>query len=217
MIPAEKHGLAVLGGFAVEPEHKAPKGIMSIALLGMARDGWAQFLASPEAAGGRSEPLDLWSMRVVHSLAEEVGAIPMYPFGGPPYHPFLRWAEATGRIWQSPVGMSIHDERGLWMAFRGALGFEEPRDDLVAATGARPCESCAEKPCLTACPVDAFATGVYDVPACVAHISSSGGEDCMTRGCRVRRVCPVGKDWIPAPDKAEFHMRAFKRAQGGGA
>ena len=211
----ERHGLTVLGGFAVLPEHGEPEGIASIALLGISWEGWRHFRRAPEAIDGAADPLDRWSRRVIGALAETVGAVPLFPFGGPPYQPFLRWAEATGRIWPSPVGMSIHESEGLWMSFRGALGFHEARHDLVRGDAQCPCEICADKPCLTACPVDAFATGVYDVPACVAHISTPEGADCLALGCRVRRVCPVGE--TPPRDKAEFHMRAFKRAREGAA
>lgn len=209
---AEPYGLAVLGGFAVTPEHKAPEGIACIVLLGLAGDGWRKFRASPEAQDGEADPLDRWSLRVVSDLAREVGAQAFFPFGGPPYQPFLRWADATGRIWQSAIGMSIHDERGLWMAFRGALGFTEPLAFPPPDAG-RPCDTCMEKPCLSACPVDAFAGGIYDTAACVAHIAGPEGKDCLTLGCRARRACPIGRDWIPEPDKAAFHMRAFKRAR----
>lgn len=206
-------GLSILGGFHVRPEHKAPEGIRSIAMLGLAQDGWDIFAAAPEASDGKPDPMDRWSRRVVTALAEAEDAAPFFPFGGPPYQPFLRWAEATGQIWPSPIGMSIHAERGLWMSFRGALGYAEARDDLVAATAERPCETCAEKPCLSACPVDAFTDGVYDVPTCAAHIATPMGEGCLTRGCIARHACPVGRNWAPVPEQATFHMGAYLRAR----
>ena len=212
-VTPEAHGLSVMGGFHTAPEHGAPDGVASIAMLGMARDGWAIFAASPEAQDDEEDPMDRWSARVVTALAEEVGAVPLFPFGGPPYQPFLRWAAATGVIWPSPIGMSIHAERGLWMSFRGALGFAEARDDLVAARRERPCETCEDKPCLSACPVDAFEGGVYDVPTCVSHIATPAGTDCLQGGCKARHACPVGRDWAPQPPQATFHMGAYLRAR----
>lgn len=207
------YGLAVMGGFAALPEHGAPDGVASIALLGMAQDGWAVFAASAEAEDGAEDPMDRWSLRVITALADEVGAVPLFPFGGPPYQPFLRWAAATGQIWPSPLGMSIHAERGLWMSFRGALGFAEAREDLVAVSSQRPCDTCADKPCLSACPVDAFADGFYDVPTCVGHIATPAGADCLGTGCKARHACPIGRDWAPAPPQATFHMGAYLRAR----
>jgi len=209
----EAHGLSVIGGFATLPEHGAADDIASIAMLGLSRDGWDIFSASPEAADGGEDPMDRWSLRVVTAFAKEVRATPLFPFGGPPYQPFLRWAAATGQIWPSPLGMSIHAKRGLWMSFRGALGFAEARDDLIAVTEERPCETCTDKPCLTTCPVNAFKGGVYDVPTCVDHIDTPLGADCLGYGCKARHICPVGRDWAPQPAQATFHMGAYLRAR----
>ncbi len=209
----ELHGLSVLGGFATKPEHGAPDGVASIALLGMAKNGWDVFAASTEASDGGEDPMDRWSLRVITALADEENAVPLFPFGGPPYQPFLRWAAATGQIWPSPLGMSIHAERGLWMSFRGALGFSTARSDLVAEKMNRPCETCTAKPCLSACPVNAFENNVYDVPTCVDHIAKPEGADCLGEGCKARHACPVGRDWAPKPAQATFHMGAYLRVR----
>lgn len=209
-------GLSVIGGFVTQPEHGAPEGVASIALLGMARDGWDVFRASPEASDGAEDPMDRWSQRVVTSLAEAENAVALFPFGGPPYQPFLRWAAATGCIWPSPLGMSIHAERGLWISFRGALGFRERRAGLISVNALRPCDTCTDKPCLTTCPVGAFKSGAYDVPLCVGHISTPEGADCLEKRCKARHACPVGRDWAPQPAQAHFHMRAYQRARGDG-
>ena len=209
----EAYGLSIIGGFATRPEHGAAESIRSIALLGLSRKGWDLFAASPEAQDGDEEPMDRWSLRVVTALAKEADATPLFPFGGPPYQPFLRWAAATGKIWSSPLGMSIHAERGLWMSFRGALGFSDLKENLTAATAERPCDTCNDKPSLSTCPVEAFAHGVYDVPTCVSHIETPGGVDCLGRGCKARHACPVGRDWAPRPAQAAFHMGAYLKAR----
>jgi Fe-S-cluster-containing hydrogenase component 2 len=108
------------------------------------------------------------------------------------------------------LGILIHPRYGLWHGYRGALAFVRP----VAAMPSReeltsPCESCAEKPCLEACPVGAFTQGRYEVRRCVNHIVSPGGEDCMALSCRARRACPVGKDYLYGAEQSRFHMSAF--------
>ena len=184
-----------------------------IVLLGLSREGWDGFTLAPEYADGGADPLDRWSRRVVGALAERLGARAHFPFGGPPYAPFMRWAGASGRMWPSPLGMSIHDEHGLWMSFRGALAFGTldggPEPDVE-----RPCDGCTSRPCLKACPVDAFAGGSYDVAACAAHVASREGAACRERGCLARRACWVGQDFVPEPERAAFHMAAFLQAQG---
>ena len=76
-----------------------------------------------------------------------------------------------------------------------------------------PCDSCSDRPCLSACPVDAFRDGVYDVAACARHLRTEAGADCVEEGCRVRRACPVGVGYAYEPLQAAFHMKAFLKNQ----
>ena len=84
-VTPEPYGLSVIGGFATLPEHAAPDSVASIAMLGLSKNGWDVFAASAEAQDGKEDPMDRWSSRVVTALANEVGAVPLFPFGGPPY------------------------------------------------------------------------------------------------------------------------------------
>jgi hypothetical protein len=61
--------------------------------------------------------------------------------------------------------------------------------------------------------VGAFSRGAYDVAACVGHVESVAGADCMDFGCRARRACPVGAEYAYSPEQASFTMRAFLRAR----
>jgi hypothetical protein len=185
----------------------------TIVLVGFAGNaGWPEFAASPEAGDHQPDPLDRWSRRVITALAESLGATPLFPFGGPPFLPFQRWAQAAEPVRPSPLGILIHPDWGLWHSYRGALAFAErltlPEPDLRPS----PCETCAERPCLTACPVSAFTPAGYDIPACTSHISSPDGVECMARGCRARAACPVGTEHAYRPDRASFHMQAFRAA-----
>ena len=199
----EAAGLTILG--------TAQEGTQSIVLLGLSRAGWDAFAADPEYADRDPNPLDRWSQRVVGALGNSLGAEALFPFGGPPYQPFMRWAAASGVMWPSPLGMSIHRDHGLWMSFRGALGFAGL--DVAPEIAVRPCETCISQPCLKACPVDAFDGERYDVDACAAHVGSPEGAACRERGCLARRACWVGQPFVPEPNRASFHMRAFLRAR----
>ncbi len=164
---------------------------------------WDRFTDSPEYHDGAADPMDRWSRRVLTDIATQVGGKAVFPFGGPPFEPFQSWALASGQFWTSPIGFLVHETRGLFVSFRGAIRLPAP---LPAIAAASPCPDCAA-PCASACPVDAFRHG-YDVVACKAHIASPEGQDCMTQGCRARRACPVGQG-LRLPDHARFHMEAF--------
>lgn len=220
-------GLAVLGGFHPEPGDQVPGvpgNAKTLILAGNAGPAmWAAFGGATAAEERRQaeNPLDDWTRRILEKIAGALGAVALFPFDGPPYLPFQRWALLAGGVHVSPIGPLIHPEYGLWHAYRGALTFAERLDLPDPPGGPSPCESCEAKPCLDACPVGAFTPtqgekADYDVPACVGHIASPGGKDCLTGGCLARRACPVGRDTVYGPEQAEFHMQRFLKAQTGG-
>ena len=176
-------------------------------------ENWPTFAASPEANDGQPDPLDRWSTRVINEAARTLGATPLFPFGGPPFLPFQRWAQQAEPIHPSPLGILIHPDWGLWHAYRGALSFTERIDLPPPDRRSSPCESCIEKPCLTACPVGAFTPAGYDASACVTHLSAPAGAECMSDGCRARYACPVGVQYRHIAQQAAFHQQAFLAAQ----
>lgn len=204
---ARRAGLCVLGGFHPAADDRVPDTPGTLLLLGPDEPAfWPRFKRSPEMQDGAPDPLDRWSERVVTRLAVETGTTPLFPFGGPPWHPFYAWALRTGRVHASPTRLLVHDRAGLWVSFRGALALAS-RIDLPPPPPS-PCDTCAAKPCLSACPVDAFAGGAYDVPACKAHVAAPQGRPCRA-GCRVRALCPVSAAFGRDPEQSAFHMTAF--------
>src|SRR5277367_5220912 len=209
-------GLVPRGAFLLSDEDQrgALASVRAIVLAGMAgRDGWSAFAASPEAADGADHPLDRWSRRVIEALARDVGALALFPFGGPPFWPFQQWARRAEPVHPSPIGLLIHPRYGLWHSYRGALGFREALAVPEPTAIPSPCESCSGRWCLRTCPVSAFSAAGYDVAACARHLKSAAGSDCMNDGCLARRACPVGAEHAYRPDQANFIMQAFLRAQ----
>ena len=198
-------GMFPRGGFHPGPGDEIDAA--TVVLVGNAGPAMWRAFARDRRTG--ADPLDSWTRQALAQVASALGARAIFPFGGPPFHPFMRWAERAGSVHRSPVGLLIHPEYGLWHAYRGLLAFASrialpPPDDRPS-----PCAACAEKPCLSACPVGALGPGGYDVAACKAHIAQPAGADCLGLGCRARRDCPVGTAYRYAPTQAEFHMRAF--------
>lgn len=223
-VAAEDRGLSLRGGFHPDDEEAVPlladgRRPGTVLLLGNVDSAmWRSFRTSPEwldenqgeAAQG---PMDRWSERVITELAADLGAEPAFPFGGPPYFPFQRWAQRSEPVWPSPLGVLIHRDFGLWHAYRGALCFAEKLALPPIEASSSPCESCADQPCLSSCPVEAFSDRGYDVPRCAAHLKTPAGADCLELGCRARRACPVGVTSRYDPEQAAFHMSAFLRAR----
>ncbi len=212
------HGLILRGGFRPRADDGVPvladgRPIRTLVMVGNAGpEMWRAFAASPEYDSA-PDPLNRWSERVLGELAAEMGAKALFPFGGPPHLPFIAWAKRAEAVAESPLGILIHPDYGLWHAYRGALAFAETVDLAPRDRRPRPCDSCAERPCLSACPVGAFAETGYDVAACTRHISAPAGIDCMERACGARRACPVGRGYTYEPAQARFHMKHFLAAR----
>jgi len=198
------HHLTIYGGVCKD----LPQGIGTLLLLGPQPPGfWPHFTTSPEYTDGQPEPLDRWSKRAITELAQDLGAEAFFPFGGPPWRPFVQWAIDSGRAHVSPVGLLVHDEAGLMISYRGALGFAQ--NITLPEPPPCPCDTCADRPCLVACPVDALTPDGYDITACKTDLDRTG-NDCMTRGCAVRRACPISQSHGRTEGQSAFHMRAFK-------
>ena len=167
---------------------------------------WSTVQASPQGTG--TDPIDRWTGHVLAGCADAV----LFPFGGPPYHPFQRWARrADPSLAVSPLGILIHPTFGLWHALRGALRFRKRLDLPHSDRQPSPCESCAGKPCLTSCPVGAFKDSGYDVVSCRSYLATLSGQPCMIQGCQARLACPVGSTYRYKGAQAQHHMRAFAR------
>jgi hypothetical protein len=205
---AAAHRLEVFGAFHPDTEDGAPKGTATLILLGPAEPGfWAHVTAAPEFADGAPDPLDRWSRRVIGHMACALGGKALFPFGGPPWQPFIAWARRSGRAWESPVGLLVHDRAGLMLSYRGALALKT-RVDLPPPLQASPCETC-DRPCLSACPVGALSAERYDTAACHGWLDTGPGKACLDTGCAVRRACPVSQDYGRLPAQSAYHMARF--------
>ena len=216
------HGLHLRGGFNPEADDGVPpladgRAPATLILIGNIGSGlWSAFPGSLEAADGAPDPLNRWTQRVIGGIARELGAEPLFPFGVPPYLPFQRWAMRAEAVAPSPLGILIHPDYGLWHAYRAALAFAERLALPARVERALPCDSCPDRPCLSACPVGAFSGRGYDVQACIGHIGRPAGAACMGDGCLARRACPVGRAYGYGAAQARFHMAAFLAARRNG-
>ena len=193
---------------ALHPRRAKTKQLDSgtLILLGAGSAFWPVLKASPEWHG--ANPVDRWSARVIGQMATDLGADAYFPFGGPPYTPFIDWALKSGRTFSSPVGALVHDTVGMMISYRGALHFAKELE-IPDATGPSPCTTC-DAPCTRTCPVGALNThSFYDVATCHGHLSTAQGQTCMTGGCLARLSCPLSAGAGRDPEQSAHHMKAF--------
>lgn len=207
---AAAHRLDILGGFNAEDDPGLPPGTRTLLLVGPLEPGfWPLFTASPEWRDGAPDPMDRWSRRVIGRMACELGAKALFPFGGPPWHPFFQWALRSGRAWESPMRLLVHDRMGLFFSCRGALALKARLDP--PPPGAQPCLTCP-RPCIAACPAGALAEGAYELGRCHQYLDTAAGkESCLAAGCLARRACPISQSYARLPEQSAYHMRLFHR------
>ena len=169
---------------------------------------WPAFQKSCEFEDGEPNAMDRWTQNVLQPVADELRAELRFPFGEKIW-PFQQWAgQATG-MKQSPIGLFIHPEYGLWTAFRGALMFDCEIEFTHKVVDWHPCDRCADKPCLSTCPIGAFTTEGYDYLSCKSHVRSDAGFACRSGSCLARKSCPVGVEYTYEQDHQAFHMAAY--------
>jgi ferredoxin-like protein FixX len=196
--------MSVVGAFETEPGEIGDA--RTVILIGNAGSAmWRRM--NPTPSDPTDHAIDTWTRGLLEPLAKDCGATAMFPFEGPPYAPFVSWTFKTGRCFKSPLGMAIHDRYGLWFALRAAFLFTDELE-LPAVQPASPCDSCADKPCLSACPVEAFSEANYDHVACRSHVGKRPNA-CSDAGCLARRACPIGQEFIYEPEHAAYHMKSF--------
>ncbi|MBT8417071.1 MAG: ferredoxin [Silicimonas sp.] len=202
---AAGHALDIFGTLAARREDGLGDG--TIALLGPREPGfWRHVTAMPEFTDGKRDPLDRWSARVIGAVAEDLGGVALFPFGEPVL-PFFSWATLSGRAWQSPVMLLVHDRAGLMVSYRGAVFL--PQTHRPEPPRVSPCVTCPGKPCLSACPAGALTGEGYDLVACHGYLDTPAGVENLSRGCAVRRACPVSQNYGRSEKQSAFHMEQF--------
>lgn len=214
---ASDRGLVYRGGFNVTETDEVPEinnGVPGSTLLMFGNAGsslWEVFCASREYSDGKPDPLNRWSERVGTDIAIQVSGTVLFPFGGPPYQPFLQWAKKAESLQHSKLGMLIHPQYGLWHAYRFAIALPYVLDNLEQSKNEieNICVDCVTKPCLTTCPVNAFSDSGYDVSSCYEYLKDNSDSACRTRTCQARLACPEGHKFVYNVDHGRFHMNAF--------
>ena len=210
-------GLILRGGFVFRQEEVAPPGpsgnpARSVLLVGQAGAApWPHFLKwRAGQPGNLKNPLDAWARTVIGGVAEKFGARAVSP-SDKPYLPFQQWAMRAEGLKPSPLGILMHPEYGLWHAYRGALLFDYEIASQAGREVIHLCDACVGRPCLRACPVDAYSEAGFSYQDCLAHVRGPAGGPCRDGGCLDRNACPYGTEYRYPADEQAFHMAAFSR------
>ncbi len=211
----EPTGMMARGAFAHTDDDGNDHHVVMIGNAGTAMwPGFQRWLRSQPDPDSLADPLDTWTRITLEPIAARFGAAFVHP-SDEPFQPFQRWAQLSDVVSPSPIGLLIHPGYGLWHAYRGAFVSDVPITGVSPVSDqVSPCVACDGRPCLSACPVDAFSPVSYDVDACAGHLRSGSEPTCRSIGCRARAACPIGVDFTYREAQMRFHMDAFAAAHG---
>lgn len=220
-------GMDVLGAFRPEPDEldaldfssSKDSDFVGVMVANFGQKMWPSFTASSHYNDGQSDPLNRWSSEVLGQVAKQFDGDLRLPFERP-FLPFQNWAKRTGKVETSPLGILIHPEYGLWFGLRGVLFVNVENQQVEKLiqppqVPAKLCQECTEKPCLSACPVNAFGDEGLNVKSCFSHLErvekSAASPNCLEVGCAARAACPVANEHQYSRDQLQFHMHAYYR------
>jgi hypothetical protein len=209
------NGLILRGGFNFSASETPPAGpsgaaAKSVLLVGQAGAApWPHFVRWREKQPQNlAHPLDAWSREVIGAVAKDFGARAVSP-SDKPYLPFQQWAMRAEGLKPSPLGILMHPRYGLWHAYRGALLFEGELPIVAPQAAIHLCDACVGKPCMKACPVDAYSAEGFAYQSCLTHVRGPAGEPCRGGGCLDRNACPYGAAYRYPVEVQAFHMASF--------
>lgn len=173
---------------AVAPSHDW----CQLILIGNAgRSMWVAMKASGIASG---DPIDDFSVRTVAQwFAAQFPAhryTLLYPGDAPVGLQTL--GALAGWHRPTPFMLGILPQWGSWFGYRAALLTDTDLPPTEPLRAVSPCEACAARPCIPACPAQAMADGGFALERCVAYRLQPASR--CRAGCVARDACPVGRE-----------------------
>lgn len=205
---------AGLNVFASLKVRRLPKGLvdhryddLTLCLIGHGgRKLWTQ-LNHPLKVD--QHPIDQYTMKAVAQFSSQTlkddNVIILYP-SDQFVAPLQRMGRALQLTHQSLLGIDIHQQYGLWFAYRCALLTKADIPEVLPSPFRSPCEDCQAKPCQTACPASAVGqTGQeFKLSSCIDYRRAKTSS-CVDR-CLSRLACPVGQEHRYTPEQLRYHM-----------
>ncbi|MDP5240258.1 hypothetical protein Q9Q94_12015 [Uliginosibacterium sp. 31-16] len=151
-----------------------------------------------QAEGIRSaHPIDEYSVRTVERwLAQALPATRarfVFPQSlGSQHIGLQRLGKIAGWHRAAPFMVGIDAVWGSWFAYRAVILTDTDLPASAPVDNGYPCDGCADKPCITACPANALAGGTVNLAACNA--GRLAPDSTCALGCTARSACPVGAE-----------------------
>jgi hypothetical protein len=172
-------------------------------------------------------PIDDYTSQTVQQLVEkhlaDLSAAMLFPDNASrrPLPSLQQLGRLAGWHCDSPLGIGVHAEHGLWYAYRavvylpislpGERPTNPPAADLGIGAGHSPCLDCVDQPCISACPSKALSDDrPPDMQRC-AGFRLKPDSMCRT-SCAARLACPVAPQWRYSTEQIAYHYHHSLRS-----
>ena len=181
-----------------------PAGYRSLLVFG--HGGRRLWETLPQPLDPAQHPIDHYAVENVRWFAREALEDPepllLFPFSRTVV-PLQRLGRALNLSRPSWLGLDIHPEFGLWFAYRAVVLTRRAVEPTRRPDFATPCDSCPDKPCRSACPVEA-AGSPFDLRACADHRLSEHSP--CAELCPSRLACPYQSQHRYSEAQMRYHM-----------
>lgn len=159
-----------------------------------------------EAGMETADPVDTFSTQLTQQfISDYLGNPPhllLYP-SGDYLVPLTQLGEWAGWSHPSPIGQGISAEFGVWFAYRTAVLVNGNFPTTPRLQTNSPCQSCADKPCVTACPAGAVQADGFQMSPCI-NFRLRTHSPCADR-CLARMACPVAPEHRYTLPQIQYH------------
>lgn len=156
-----------------------------------------------------ADPVDDFSEQITRQFVQNYlpsTAELFWLFPAPHLVPLQQLGQLAGWSHPSPLGLGINHEFGVWFAYRAAFLTTAELPLTTTKHHPSPCDSCAEKPCISHCPAAAVrGLNQFDVPACATY-RLAPQSPCTDR-CLSRLACPIAPQHRYSLAQIQYHYR----------
>ncbi|MET0046717.1 MAG: hypothetical protein ABW066_02910 [Sedimenticola sp.] len=178
----------------------------SLILIGHA--GRALWSSIPHSQFQQADPIDSFSRSAATRFAERLLGSGHYQLLYPGIHtpPLQALGRQVGWHHDSPLGIGINTQWGLWFAYRALLITDRKLPETTPLGGGNPCHACASKACIAHCGGSALSmeTGL-DLKACAAYRLRPASP--CAESCPARLACPVASQHRYSSEQVRYHYR----------
>lgn len=177
-------------------------------LLLVGHGGKALWREMQAAGPASSDPVDSYTLATVKRLLDNVMQGRRYDvvYPGTLSINLQHFGALAGWHHATPFWVGINARYGSWFAYRALILADSDFALTEPWQEPSPCSRCNEKPCLSACPANALASGSLDLPRCIDYRRQPASV-CRYQ-CVARNACPVGVEHRYESDQMRHHYAA---------